>query len=336
MKDLQHIWYKKTGTSIFLRPFSALFRVLSAMRRIGYHFGILHRHRLPVPVIVVGNITVGGTGKTPLVAWMAAHFKKQGLKVGVISRGYGGNANYWPQYVRGDSDPAVVGDEPVLIAKRAQCPVAVSPKRIEAAKALLKHAQCDVILSDDGLQHYALMRDIEIVVIDGVRRFGNGYCLPAGPLREPVNRLKTVDFIVCNGLAARDEYAMSLEFSAVKNVRDDSQTQTIQTFRQQAIHAVAGIGHPSRFFSMLKQFGLDVIEHPFPDHHAFSANDLAFDDDLPILMTEKDAVKCARFANENTWYVTVDAMLSDEFATALDARLAPLLKKTDDATARMR
>ena len=310
-----------------LWPVSLVFRVLSSIRRTCYHLGIFHRHALPIPVIIVGNISVGGTGKTPLVIWLVNHLRSRGIRAGVISRGYGGSAQYWPQYVRGDSDTAVVGDEPVLIAKRAQCPVAVAPKRILAAKALLKHAECDVIISDDGLQHYALMRDLEFVVVDGVRRFGNGYCLPAGPLREPCSRLKSVDFVVCNGLAARDEYAMKLKPSKLINVRDEQTVKELSAYRNTEVHAVAGIGNPSRFFSMLRQLGLNVIEHPFPDHHAFEASDLDFGDDKPTVMTEKDAVKCRRFACDDAWYIAVDAELEESFIAAFEQRMAQLLNE---------
>lgn len=325
MKNLEKSWYKSGSVNLLLWPVSVVFRLLSSMRRTFYRLGIFHRHALSVPVIIVGNISVGGTGKTPLVIWLVNHLRNRGVHAGVISRGYGGSAQHWPQYVRGDSDTAVVGDEPVLIAKRAQCPVAVAPKRILAAKALLKHAKCDVIISDDGLQHYALMRDMEFVVVDGVRRFGNGYCLPAGPLREPRSRLKTVDFVVCNGLPARDEYAMSLTPSGLVNLRDEERVEELSFFRGKQIHAVAGIGNPSRFFSMLQRLGFDVIEHPFPDHHAFQVEDIRFDDGKPVVMTEKDAVKCRRFASDNYWYIAVEAELSADFVSEFDAQFDKLL-----------
>jgi len=328
MKSLDQTWYEQHGIRYLLWPFALLFRLLTAARRLLYVLGIFKRYSLPIPVIVVGNITVGGTGKTPLVIWLANHLKRQGFRPGIISRGYGGNAGQWPQYVRGDSDPTVVGDEPVLIARHTECPVAVSPKRIQSAKALMKYSDCDVIISDDGLQHYALMRDIEIAVIDGVRRFGNGYCLPAGPLREPVSRLKTTDFVVCNGLPARGESQMKLSFLSVNNLREQDHVEDIANFRGRRVHAIAGIGNPKRFFSMLKHYGLQIIEHPFPDHHPFQVNDISFNDNLPVIMTEKDAVKCRRFSAENCWFVSIEAEMDEAFIKALDCKVGKLVNKT--------
>lgn len=278
------------------------------LRRKAYKLGIFNIERFDIPVIVVGNITVGGTGKTPLVIWLANFLRKAGFFPAIVSRGYKGQANSWPQQVRSDSDPIMVGDEAVLLAKRCQCPVAVGPDRVAAVKGLLKYNDCDVIIADDGLQHYALGRDIEIAVIDGVRRFGNGYCLPAGPLREPVSRLKEVDFVIVNGGGVmRLEFSMALVAGHVHNIRDDTLMHHPDYFRNQPVHAVAGIGNPDRFFAHLKRLGLNIIEHPFTDHHNFVAENIQFDDDLPVLMTEKDAVKCKRFANEKHWYLSIDA-----------------------------
>jgi tetraacyldisaccharide 4'-kinase len=308
MSKLQSFWYGRHALTVFLIPLSWIFCGIVFLRRRAFKIGLLKIERLSVPVIVIGNITVGGTGKTPLVIWLANFLRNAGYFPAIVSRGYKGEAKSWPQQVRSDSDPVIVGDEAVLLAKRCQCPVAVGPDRVAAATGLLKYSDCDIIIADDGLQHYALGRNIEIAVIDGVRRFGNGYCIPAGPLREPVSRLKEVDFVVVNGGGVmRLEYSMVLAAGPAHNLCDDTLTQLPEEFRDQQVHAVAGIGNPDRFFSQLKRQGLDIIEHPFADHHQFRAEDILFDDDLPVLMTEKDAVKCKRFASARHWYLPVDA-----------------------------
>ncbi len=325
MNWLEKRWYSST-TPILLLPLEWLFRLLVALRRLAYRLGLLPSHAMPVPVIVVGNISVGGTGKTPLVVWLVSLLQKAGYQPGIVSRGYGGKAERWPQQVRPDSDPVMVGDEPVMLAQRCGCPVVAAPDRVAAAKALLNHVECDLIITDDGLQHYRLKRDIEIVVIDGERRFGNGHCLPAGPLREPPSRLDGVDFVVANGLAGRGEFAMSLLEAGVRSVENDGLTKTIDAFAGQQVHALAGIGNPQRFFQLLRSRGLEVIEHSFPDHHDYQPQDLDFSDSLPILMTEKDAVKCRRFANQQMWYVSVNAHLPEPMAL----RLLQMLKKLTD------
>lgn len=314
MKRLETYWYRRGLVAYLLWPLSKLFCALAAVRR-GYirMTGVLRR-RLPVPVVVVGNISVGGSGKTPMVVWLANHLKSNGLKPGIVSRGYGGQSKHWPQAVQGDSDPALVGDEPVLIAARTRCPLYVGPNRVKAARALLKAHGCDVIISDDGLQHYRLKRDLEIVMVDGRRRFGNGFCLPAGPLREPVSRLARSDYVVVNGRAASGEVAMGLTGNVAVNLRDPTAAQPLAAFRHQQVHAVAGIGDPERFFDMLRAHGLQPDCHPYPDHHAFTPADLAFDDELPVLMTEKDAVKCRAFASDKVWVIPVSAVPDKRFA----------------------
>ena len=204
MTWLEKRWYS-TSTPLLLLPFEWLFRLLVLLRRLAFRLGLKPSYALPVPVIVVGNISVGGTGKTPLVVWLVSLLRKAGYHPGIVSRGYGGKAERWPQQVRPDSDPQTVGDEPVMLAQRCACPIVAAPDRVAAAKLLLKHTKCDLIITDDGLQHYRLKRDIEIVVVDGERRFGNGHCLPAGPLREPQSRLAEVDFVIANGLAGRGD-----------------------------------------------------------------------------------------------------------------------------------
>lgn len=317
MNGLASHWYRTTPLTLLLLPLSWLFCAVALGRRWAYHTGLLKIQRLPVPVIVVGNISVGGTGKTPMVAWLVALLRKEGYRPGIISRGYGGGAAHWPQQVRPDSDPAMVGDEAVLLARRCRCPMAVGPDRPAAARALLEHADCDIIISDDGLQHYRLGRDVEIAVVDGVRRFGNGHCLPAGPLREPVRRLRTVDVVIANGTAGPREYAMKLQPASLRNLQQAEKTRPLKQFAGQRVHAVAGIGNPRRFFELLTSHGVEVIEHPFADHYPFRAGDIDFGDELPVLMTEKDAVKCQAFAKAHHWYLPVDAQLDERVSQIL-------------------
>lgn len=320
MKRLDYYWYNKSLLTFALLPLSWLFCALAVSRRFAYLRGLLKTHRLPVPVIVVGNISVGGTGKTPLVTWLVELLKQQGRRPGIVSRGYGGGASHWPQQVRPDSDPRMVGDEAILLSRRCACPMAVGPDRVAAASALLAHTDCDIIVADDGLQHYALGRDVEIAVVDGVRRFGNGLCLPAGPLREPPGRLNDVQMVVANGVAGPREFAMRLIPGSLCNLHEPQRRRALDSFRGQKVHAVAGIGFPQRFFRQLTEQGLEVVEHPFPDHHPYCKSDIHFDDDLPVLMTEKDAVKCREFATERHWFLPVDALL-DERASQLLLRL---------------
>ncbi|HFC53468.1 MAG TPA: tetraacyldisaccharide 4'-kinase [Gammaproteobacteria bacterium] len=327
MKPLERLWYGGSLLAVPLVPLSWLFRGVVALRRRAYQRGLLHSQRAGCPVIVVGNLTVGGSGKTPFVIWLAGQLLSAGYWPGIVSRGYGGRASSWPQQVRPDSDTKVVGDEAVLIARRTGCPMAVGPDRVEACRALQKFHQCDVIISDDGLQHYAMQRDLEIVIIDGARRFGNGHCLPAGPLREPPARLRSVDLVVLNGGFPRaGEALMLLEGNTLCNLAEPENCRPLSSLSGSRVHAVAGIGNPGRFFARLRETGLVVEEHPFPDHHRFSARDLEFGDNLPVVMTEKDAVKCRQFAGPDHWYLPVSARLEDGFA----ARLLQLLKRKTD------
>lgn len=312
---LESIWYHDHPMGTWLAPAGWLYAAAAAVRRRLYGVGVLSTTRLEVPVIVIGNITVGGTGKTPLVVWAAELLGQRGYHPGIVSRGYLGRAKQWPQQVRPDSDPATVGDEAVMLARRTDCPVvAAGPARAAAAAALVQHSGCDVVLSDDGLQHFALARDMEIAVIDGERRFGNGRCLPAGPLREPLARLKSVDFVVVNGESSVEGIPMRLEAGAPTSLTDPGRQVTFSAFRDGPVHAVCGIGNPTRFFRQLESKGLEVIPHRYPDHHAFQPEDLNFEDEYPLLMTEKDAVKCLRFASNRMWYVPVKAVLPGAFA----------------------
>lgn len=318
-------WYKKNFFCYLLLPFTVIYCFVIFFRRLFYRLGLKKTTHFSVPVIVVGNISVGGTGKTPLVIWMANFLRQQGFHPGIVSRGHGGKATTYPQQVTAQSDPLMVGDEAVLIAAKTQCPMMVAPKRTSAVAALLKNNDCDVVISDDGLQHYALGRAIEIAVIDGQRRFGNGFCLPAGPLREPWKRLQQVDFIIANGAVAPHEYAMQLAPKAIYNLAQPELILNPQQIHQ-PVHAVAGIGNPQRFFSSLRLLGLQLIEHPFPDHYLFQKKDLAFADNLPIIMTEKDAVKCQRFADERFWCLPIEVNIDKNFSVAVLKKLQQTIR----------
>lgn len=305
MNSPGYFWKRWHPFALLLFPLSLLMRLLVFTRRLAYRLRLLPVYHPPVPVIVVGNLTVGGTGKTPLVIWLCKHLHSLGYSPGVVIRGYGGKATSWPQQVRADSDPQVTGDEAVVIAEQTGCPVCASPNRADAARALLEHAACDVIVSDDGLQHYALGRDIEIAVIDGERRFGNGMLLPAGPLREGVNRLRQVDFVIVNGHCRENEHCMHLDPGQLVNLVS-GETVPLQDFSGQRVHLVTGLGNPQRFIEMLNQAGLEPESHLFPDHHDYHHEDLAFDEELPVIMTAKDAVKIRPFADRRCWYLVLE------------------------------
>jgi len=307
MRRLERHWYRKTVLSFLLLPISWLYCSLVLLRQALYRLGVLAAVKLSVPVIVVGNITVGGTGKTPLVVWLAGFLRQQGMRPGIVLRGYKGQASDWPQSVTPSSDPALVGEEAVLLARRGACPVVADPDRVRGAQRLINEHGCDVILSDDGLQHLRLARDLEIAVIDGERRFGNGFCLPAGPLREPVSRLRRVDIRVVNGSARPDDFSMSLAETGLCRVNAPAMHMPLASLTGKTVHAVAGIGHPGRFFNHLRRLGIEVVEHAFPDHHRFVPQDIRFGDARPVIMTEKDAVKCERFADDGAWYLAVAA-----------------------------
>jgi tetraacyldisaccharide 4'-kinase len=328
---LQWHWYRITPLHLLLLPLSLLFHLIITTRRLLFRCGILSSIKLPVPVIIVGNITVGGTGKTPLTLWLAEQLIADGWHPGIISRGFGGSGSK-PQQVMDSSDPAAVGDEPVLMAQRMLCPVWVGRDRPAAASALLlAHPECDVILSDDGLQHYRLQRDVEIVVVDGLRRFGNGFLLPAGPLREATSRLRGVDAVVINGgtgapggsVAAQGEFWMQLEGMHFYNLLNPEITATAADFQGQSVHAIAGIGHPERFFMHLNKLGLAPQTHSFPDHHQYTAADLAYNDAYALLMTEKDAVKCIAFADERYWVLRVEAQVDSALSQLILKKITP-------------
>jgi tetraacyldisaccharide 4'-kinase len=325
---LERCWYGCCRYRFLLLPLSLIFFLLVALRRLAYRAGLFRVQRLPVPVIVVGNLGVGGSGKTPLTLCIVQWLGELGYHPGIISRGYGGRARA-PMPVKADSDPALVGDEPVLLARRGACPLWIGRKRAEAGRRLLTfHPEVDVLVADDGLQHYALDRDMEIVVVDGLRGFGNGRLLPAGPLREPLGRLATVDAVVINGGNPDDFillppcFAMRLSGATFRNLRDPSRTAVaadlVTDSAGRQLHALAGIGHPQRFFAHLERLGLNVIPHAFPDHHVYRAEDLPAG---TLLMTEKDAVKCVAFAPPDAWFLAVDAILTPGLKTLIDHTL---------------
>jgi tetraacyldisaccharide 4'-kinase len=294
-----------------------------------YRCGILKSYKLPVPVIVVGNITVGGTGKTPLVIWLALTLKQAGYTPAIISRGYGGSEQNVCA-VNVDADPSAVGDEPIVVAQYSQCPVWVGRDRVAVGQALLKaHPECDVIFSDDGLQHYRLQRDVELAVVDGMRGFGNGYQLPAGSLRESTSRLAEVDAVIKNGYVGLDlpinvtnTFAMQLQPAQFYQLSQPHNRCDAGDFTQKKIHAIAGIGNPERFFQTLRELRLSFEQHVFADHHAFQVQDLQIVGADIILMTEKDAVKCKPFANQSCWVLPVVAQLEATFLPYLLLRLS--------------
>lgn len=313
-------WYQPSAIRWLLSPLSGLYRLVIGSRRLLYKHRVLPVKRLPVPVIVVGNLTVGGTGKTPLVIELVKTLQQQGWQPGVISRGYGGHTPSYPLVLTDDTTPDTAGDEPVLIKRATACPVVVAPDRVAAGQTLLASANCDVIVADDGLQHYRLARDIEIVVIDGKRFFGNRFCLPAGPLREPMNRLEEMDFRVLHNARQSGAFTMSTAIEQATNLQT-SQTRPLTEFAGESVHAMAGIGHPQRFFDALTACGLSVIPHAFEDHHYYLADDLDFQDGHPVLMTEKDAVKCQDIAHTNCWSVPLTAQLDAAFVEAVTDKL---------------
>ena len=334
-RALTELWYREHAGPSLLQPLGWLYGGLVALRRRAYASGWARSAGAGRPVVVVGNLTVGGTGKTPLTIWLARALRAAGLRVGIVARGYGSRNGGIPRRVTVDSLWQEVGDEPLILARRSACPTVVGTDRLAAARMLAGDG-VDVILADDGLQHLRLARDCEIVVIDGARGIGNGRLLPAGPLREPATRLRQVDAVVMNGVMRRGSLAallpgvvlgMQLEATEVLSL-DERSRRPLGSFNGQRVHAVAGIGNPQRFFSELRAHGLEVIEHAFPDHHPLTPAQVAFADALPVLMTEKDAVKCRSFANPRLWYVPVTAQLTARDAQELLTRVLAKVRGT--------
>lgn len=321
--DIVRTWYSRRQHPLtwVLLPFSWLFYLIVKIRRLFYQIGVFKRRRFNVPVIIVGNITVGGTGKTPFVIWLVELLRAQGYRPGIVSRGVGGRRHDEPYIVTKEDSAQEVGDEAMLFARRAGCPVVIGINRAKVVETLLARFSCDIVISDDGLQHYRLDRDIEIAIVDGARRFGNRRMLPAGPLRESLGRLKKVDFVVINGGDVRDEFAMSLEQAGLVSLKDPNHKINLAELYNKTVHGVAGIGHPKRFFRTLRKAGVRVVQHPFPDHYSFKPGDLKFTENLPIVMTEKDAVKCFDFAKDNMWYLKVDVKVDDKLEQKLIAKL---------------
>lgn len=331
---MNSLWSGKSILMWLLWPFSLLFSVIVLVRRWLYHTEVLSRWHAPVPVIVVGNLTVGGNGKTPFVLWLVKQLSKRGYRVGVVSRGYGGRSKRYPLVLTPETTPCEAGDEPVLIYQRTGVPVAVAPNRPDAVKALLEQEPVDIIVSDDGLQHYALGRDKEVVVIDSQFGLGNGFMLPAGPLREGRSRLSSVDLIVING----EDNEIVLP-NTIRNTRmriKPTEAVNIRTGERciasqlPAVNAMAGIGRPERFFSLLQQMGIPLEKsHSFPDHHAYTADELntLIKPHETLLMTEKDAVKCRHFAQSNWWYLPIDAEIEDSIVDVLLSNLDKRQKK---------
>lgn len=305
-----------------LAPLSLLLLIISKVRRYYLQKLTLRESGNRLPVIVVGNISVGGNGKTPLVIWICEMLIKEGYKPGIISRGYGGKSKHYPLLLSNETAGSEAGDEPVMLFKRLGVPIVVDPKRVNAANYLTEQCNVNIIVSDDGLQHYALTRDIEIAVVDGKRRFGNQKLMPMGPLREPLSRLKEVDFIINNGEQVSNEVTMLLQAQACKAV--DGRAARLPKLVN--INACAAIGYPQRFFdSLISQHYRLIKQVPFADHYAYKSNDFSqFSANLPLLMTEKDAVKCLRFAKPNWWYLPIDAYLPDTFQVQLLQKIKEL------------
>lgn len=332
---LPRAWYGDARWLHWLKPLSRLYRVVAEKRRRAWQGAGRVPYRASVPVIVVGNLSAGGTGKTPLTLALCQHLQQQGWKPAIVSRGYGGKSPHYPLRVTRETAPEHSGDEALLLALNTDVPVVVDPDRSRAVRMLQAQLQPDVILCDDGLQHYALARDIEIVVVDGQRGFGNGLLLPAGPLRESPQRLLEVDYVIVNGegnvtlppgvtsIPMRIA-AVSLVNIASGEILDCARWQARYGEGHDRVHAVAGIGNPARFFSTLSGEGFAIIAHPFPDHHRFRAHDINFADGRPVVMTEKDAVKCLTFVDARHWCLKVQAVLPAQFLQHIAARLTDL------------
>jgi len=330
---LQRIWYGRSPLAWLLLPFSALFALIVFLRRQAFTTGLLHSERLPRPIIVIGNLTVGGTGKTPLVIWLAHQLQLRGRRVGIITRGYGGRSSVWPQQVTASSDPLQVGDEAVLIATETQAIVVAGADRIAAARMAINQG-AELILSDDGLQHYRLQRDMEVAVVDSSRMLGNGWPLPAGPLREPASRLRTVDVVLINHRPAEPDHAASIDQTAIDPAIDEcapgfrvvpgllrnlvtGEHRPLDAFAGRRVHVVTAIGNPSAFIRSLQALQLVIDARQLRDHAALMLADVTFNDALPVLMTGKDAVKCRAFAGPQHWAVGAEVVMDTQAAAEL-------------------
>jgi len=319
--SLERSWYAGARWLTLLRPLSTLYRYLAARRRA---LKTARQWRAPVPVIVVGNITLGGSGKTPVTLALIEMLRARGYRPGVVSRGYGAKAPYYPFAVAADTPPRQGGDEPCLIVQRTGVPLYIDPDRPAAVRALLANTDCNIVISDDGLQHYALARDLELAVVDAARGLGNGRCVPEGPLRESPERLAQVDRVILNGsgkFAFDGAGRMRLEPGRLFELAGGRELAVEQWTASRRVHALAGIGHPSRFFDTLRTLGFDPLEHPLPDHAEIKPEQLRLEPELPLIMTEKDAVKCRAWAPANCWALRVDARFEPDFEPWLERRL---------------
>jgi tetraacyldisaccharide 4'-kinase len=335
---MPEFWKNKNPIAYSLWPLSWIYRFIFLIRKCLYDSGFKKKIRFPVPVIVVGNLTVGGTGKTSLIIYLANLLRKNGFNPGIVSRGYHGVARNYPILVTPNSQAQIVGDEPLLIAQKTDCPVVIDPKRTRAARYLLQKTSCDLILSDDGLQHFALERDLEIVVIDGQRLFGNGFYIPAGPLREPITRLKSADFVLIQNNSSNNLPALlnkipyfnfQLKIQSFYQLIDPNNRKDSAYFQGKNLYAVTGIGNPQRYFQSLQAMGLICITHAFVDHYLFKAKDFEkFDKNSFILMTEKDAVKCVALNDERLWVTQTQTICDPKFFEQLINKIG-LARKTN-------
>lgn len=332
-KSLPQIWQDRTHPiSKLLYPFSLIYGLAMITRRYLYKAGIMKSQSVSAMVIVVGNITVGGTGKTPLVIWLSEYLYLKGLKVGIISRGYGGSSPSWPVDVSPLEKPEMVGDEAVMLKKKTNLPVIVSPARLDAARLMVDLYAVDVIVCDDGLQHLALKRDFEIIVIDAHRMLGNERLLPSGPLRESPKWISSGALKIYSGNQDLNEFEYWMKFNPImfRSVNNEDLVIDIEELEGTEINAVAGIGNPEKFFALLEILKIKVNKYCFPDHHVFQSDDFNFDDNLAVVMTEKDAVKCVNLVNDNSWYLEINVVPNDRFKDRIDLLSESILRKNND------
>ncbi len=325
-------WYRRNSLSYLLWPFSLLWQWAMILRQNLYKRGIFSTTHFPIPIIVVGNLTVGGNGKTPVIIALVELLQEMGFKPGIVSRGYGGSLKKGAHLVTKASNATLVGDEPLLLARRLNCPLAIGAKRVEAVNRLLAHHDCDVVLSDDGLQHLAMGRAMELVVVDGERQFGNGFCLPAGPLREGIKRLQTTDWVIYHSVETAYAQRFFLQPNCFRSLKNPELTRSLQAFSNQTVDVIAAIGYPKRFLEALHALGITVKAKIFRDHHVYTEDELARYKNRTLLMTEKDAVKCSVFDLPDAWYLDVSAVLSKDLEDRLKKHF--LLWKNDEHTLR--